>query len=711
MRYLIVILFLTKSINLCSQTSYALSDSILPNTKGFERNPLALVNKLTAHKETDKEKFDMIFTWVTKNISYDYYSYLAPTGTSIPRIDRILKYKTGICLDYAYLMDTLCELAGIKSISISGYAKDDLFDVNDSIYMDNHAWNGVKLDNYWHVYDVTWSSGEYKWSYKKFSKLIIKWQKKILARRRSSVLTFKPRCKPECDSAKKPFKQTVYTLRPIDRFILKLLWKFKLKKRRVFVKVARPDFYLSNPEVFAVTHFPDNPYWSLIATQKNIRTFECDSAYYHLNDSVYIKQIRQARSCIDCDNYFSLTDMNKQKQMKENSFAYNKRNRFITWLSNYNIATIFYNKGMLAKDSLTKISLLDSSIMYLSNSKNDLYQCLSNVRTECELQRTKNRNKDMLLYNENREHLDFMRAIVKTTYEKTRKIDYFSGQTVSFVRKLRRQKNKLSDIQLKFKTKTKHFNPKEKIEKLQLQLAKQLKQTDSLDTAINNFITSYNKQVSTLSDNIWKKIKSQDSLVYPYQMGSMYRYIYLQDNYKKPIVELRKKISRFENEYSSNLQSEVFTPSDSTANMGYIIFSLIEKRNTLFIETANTLNDLTTEEVIKRDSLYGFIAKQKNIIQENICWLAGGTSKLKSVIRGYKVLVKSEKHIEEAIRGENRSEFERHTYINREITRRKRKFTSVPLHNMKVTSKQKNVIVKYKRTYLKSLKDERRKTS
>jgi transglutaminase/protease-like cytokinesis protein 3 len=203
LRYLIVILFLTKSINLCSQTSYALSDSILPNTKGFERNPLALVNKLTAHKETDKEKFDMIFTWVTKNISYDYYSYLAPTGTSIPRIDRILKYKTGICLDYAYLMDTLCELAGIKSISISGYAKDDLFDVNDSIYMDNHAWNGVKLDNYWHVYDVTWSSGEYKWSYKKFSKLIIKWQKKILARRRSSVLTFKPRCKPECDSAKK----------------------------------------------------------------------------------------------------------------------------------------------------------------------------------------------------------------------------------------------------------------------------------------------------------------------------------------------------------------------------------------------------------------------------------------------------------------------------------------------------------------------------
>ncbi len=709
MRYLIVILFLIKSINLCSQTSYALSDSILPNTKGSERNPLALVNKLTANKESDKEKFDMIFTWVTKNISYDYYSYLAPTGSSIPRIDRILKYKAGICLDYAYLMDTLCELAGITNVSISGYAKDDLFDVNDSIYMDNHAWNAVKLDNYWYVYDITWSSGEYKWGYKKFSSRIIKWRKKIVDRRKLRVITFKSRCKSECDSFKKPVKQTIYTLRRIDKFLLKILSKFKLKKRRVFVKVARPDYYLSNPEVFAITHFPDNPIWSLVATQKNIRTFECDSAYYHLNDSVYIKQIRQARTCVDCDNYFSLTDMNKQKQMKENSSAYNKRNRFITWLSNYNIANIFYHKGVLAEDSLTKVSLLDSSIMYLTNSKNDLYQCLSNVRTECELQRTKNKNKDMLLYNENREHLNFMRSIVKTTYEKTRKIDYFSGQTVSYVRKLRRQKDKLFDIQLKFKTKTKHFNPKEKIEKLQLQLSKQLVQSDSLDTAINNLIVSYNKQVAALSDNIWKKIKSQDSLVYPYNMGSIYRWIYLLDNYKKPIVELRKKINRFENEYSSNLQAEVFTPSDSTAYMGYVIFDLIEKRNTLFIETANTLNDLSTEEVIKRDSLYRYIANQKIKIQENICWLAGGTSKLKSVIRGYKILVSSEKWIEGAIRNENKSEFERHTYINREITRRKRKFTSVPLHNMKVTSKQKNVVVKYKRTYLKGLKDERRK--
>lgn len=709
MRYLIIIFLLLKNITLCSQSTYVLSDSILPNTKGCERNPLALVNKLTANKESDKEKFDMIFTWVTKNIRYDYYSYLAPTGASMPRIDRILKYKAGICIDYAYLMDTLCKLAGLRNITITGYAKDDLFDVNDSIYMDNHAWNAVNLDNYWYVYDVTWSSGEYKWGYKKFSQRIINWRKKILARVKTKVVTFKSSFKTECDSGEGICKKVIYTISKKDKFLLKLLSKFKLKKRRVFAKVARPDYYLSNPETFAITHFADNPYWSLVASQKNIRTFECDSAYYHLNDSVYIKQVRQARTCVDCDNYFSLDEMNKQKQMKQNSFAYNKRNRFITWLCNYNIANLFYNKGVLAEDSLTKVSMLDSAIMYLTNSKNDLYQCLSNVRTESELQKIKNRNKDVTLYNENRQHLDFMRAIIKTSYEKTRKMDYFAKQAYPNARKLKRQKEKLTDVAAKVKTKAHHFNPKKKIEELQFKLAKQLKQNDSLNRIIHDLVLSQNQNVNTLSDNIWKKIKSQDSLAQPYNKGSFYRWFYLLDNYKKPIVEVRKKIAGYEMQYSNNLETEIFSPSDSCADAGYEIYKLVEKRNALYKETLNTLNDLVTEEVIKRDSLYKQMFKYQTHIQKDICWLAGGSSKLKSVVDGYKILVKSEKRIENAIRGEIGAENGRRKSIDKEINRRKRKFISVPLHNMKVTNKRKNVVVRYKREYLKALKAERRK--
>jgi hypothetical protein len=445
--------------------------------------------------------------------------------------------------------------------------------------------------------------------------------------------------------------------------------------------------------------------------KKNIRTFEFDSAYYHLNDSVYIKQVRQARTCIDCDNYFSLDEMNKQKQMKQNSFAYNKRNRFITWLSNYNIANLFYNNGILAEDSLTKVSMLDSSLIYFANSKNDLYQCLSNVRTESELQKTKNRNKDLLLYNENTRHLDFMHSIIKTSYEKTRKMDYFSKQTKPNVRKLIRQKGKLLNASSKIKTKAHHFNPKKKIEELHLKLTTQLKQSDSLNNLINSLITSYNKQVSVLSDNIWKKIRSQDSLVYPYNTGSSYRWFYLLDNYKKPIVELRKKIKGYEDQYIGNLETEVFSLSDSIADKGTMMFKLIEKRNAVYIETTNTLNELVTEEVIKRDSLYRYAIKHTAKIQEIICWLAGGSSKLKSVVEGYKILVKSEKRIENAIKSESKAEFARHTYISKEITRRKRKFISVPMHNLKVTSKQKNMVAKYKRVYLKRLKDERRKAN
>lgn len=691
-----------------AQELIVLNDS-LPSTKGIERNPTKLVNKLIEGKNTDKEKFDVIFSWVAHNIRYNYYSYLAPTGSAYPRIDKILKHKSGICIDYAYLMDTLCKLAGIKNISIYGYVKDNLFDVNDSIYMDNHAWNAVKLDRYWYVYDVTWSSGQYFWDYTKFSKLLLRLRKKIRARAKEKVIKLKIKWVTECrtyeDSVK--FKSLTYSKK--DKFFLEIIYKFKLHRKLTFKKLDKLNYYyLTNPEVLSITHFPDNPYWSLSITKENIKDFEKDSSYYHLNDSIYMKQLKMGRTCMDCDNYFSLSEMNKEKQMKKNSLDFNPRNMFVSWLCNYNIANLYYEEAIPENDSLKKVSLIDSSLAYLSNARNDLYQCLRNVMLESELQKSKNKNKDEILYEENKKHINIMYSVIKDTYEKTRKMNYFVKQITSHLRKYRKKIQKLEKESTPFLIKSKDFRTKEAITLLENNLNKTKIRIDSLDQIIDFLNTSYNKLLNSLSENLSVKNRSRDSLSSSFLHSTNLRSIYLADNYKKTIVEVRKKIEKYEEQYISGLNDKIFIPSDSCAEIGFRIMELINKRNELIIESIKLSKTLVKENIISFQDFKNYVSLNRNKIQENICWILGGSSRLNYVLNAYEALVKNEEYIEKIIRSEILTETMRYKLIDKEILRRKRKSKSVPKHNLIVTSNRKMLVTKYKREYLKSLKELRR---
>ncbi|HTA62855.1 MAG TPA: transglutaminase domain-containing protein, partial [Bacteroidia bacterium] len=143
-------------------------------TKKEESDPALLVTALIKGKTIDQEKFDVIYAWVATNIRYDFRQYYSPSGTFAQRTSHILKTKRAVCLGYANLMDSLLTIAGITNTTVSGYAKDEIFDVHDSIYLDNHAWNAVKLDGLWYLYDVTWSTGHLEYKYTPFSKLLLR---------------------------------------------------------------------------------------------------------------------------------------------------------------------------------------------------------------------------------------------------------------------------------------------------------------------------------------------------------------------------------------------------------------------------------------------------------------------------------------------------------------------------------------------------------
>jgi hypothetical protein len=704
MRSLLLSAFLFLQLCLSAQ-DISMPSLELPRTKGTERNAQALVNRLTAGKSSDKEKFDAIFVWVAKNIRYNYAAYLSPRGATAPNLKRILKRKSGICLDYAFLMDTLCTLAGIQNVSVYGYAKDDLFDVGDSLYMDNHAWNAVKLDNYWYVYDVTWSAGQYVLQLRRFSQFIVNVEHWLYSKKRPVTITFRSKRNIECDPSGGKFTQTYDALPAWCVLLLKITWRIPLRVHWVHDKDIHTEFYLSDPETFAITHIPDDPYWSLTANNSKIRTFETDSAFYHLDDSTYLKQERESKLCGQCDSYFSLDDMARQKQMKRDSREFNPRNHFVPWLADYNIGDIFFKRSFPLVDSASKIQQIDSALSYYAMAKDELKQCSRDVNKESQLQRAKNANKMKILNAENKAHISYIHGIKTSTNKATGKMKKFSGRTRVTELRLRADKSKLHDLKIK----THPYNNKDNVILMQKAYDKEMIILDSLNTLISSQRESYSNMLVRLSDNLWRKGQTGDSLTFLFLKGSSLRKGYLLDNYKKIMVENRKNVQPMEKLYASDLGTSIYELSDSCADLGMSVYRAMDKRDALLLQAGRLLNVLVNEGMVDKDSLKNYTHHYNEEIQENICWLTSGSSKLKAILTGYDRMLKKQKFMEDAVRSENRAEFSRYRQINAEIVRRKIKYGSIPPNNMKVCSAKRSFVKQYRKNYLNKLKEERKR--
>ena len=143
---------------------------------GLTNLPL-LTKKLTAHLETDVEKFRAIYMWVCGNIENDYSLYLQFERKNKRYKNDSLKYATWqthfkktifktlvedqktICTGYAYLVKKLANLAGLECELIHGFGRTSTTDIS-KLDTPNHSWNAIKLNNKWYLCDPTWASGK-----------------------------------------------------------------------------------------------------------------------------------------------------------------------------------------------------------------------------------------------------------------------------------------------------------------------------------------------------------------------------------------------------------------------------------------------------------------------------------------------------------------------------------------------------------------------
>jgi hypothetical protein len=126
--------------------------------KQYEKDISTLAQYLIKPAKSDIEKVRALFTWVATHVKYDDNAY---NSSNYPdySAENVLKNKKAVCEGYSNILKALCEAAGLEAEKINGYAKGYGYKIGDKFTDTDHAWNAVKVDNNWRLFDATWASG------------------------------------------------------------------------------------------------------------------------------------------------------------------------------------------------------------------------------------------------------------------------------------------------------------------------------------------------------------------------------------------------------------------------------------------------------------------------------------------------------------------------------------------------------------------------
>lgn len=103
---------------------------------------------------TPRQKSDKIYKYITENVTYDYANLNDDTYTLKYSAYAALINKTAVCQGYATLYYRLARECGLDTRVITGTSRGE-----------NHAWNIVKMGNYYYYLDSTWDAGKTVYDY------------------------------------------------------------------------------------------------------------------------------------------------------------------------------------------------------------------------------------------------------------------------------------------------------------------------------------------------------------------------------------------------------------------------------------------------------------------------------------------------------------------------------------------------------------------
>ncbi|MGV3610454.1 MAG: transglutaminase domain-containing protein [Fluviicola sp.] len=684
-------------------------DSLLPiqfqsiNIKrSFSKDARVLSATITAGLTSDKEKFDAILSWVVMNLRYDYRRYNSGQAFSSDHsLKRVLRRRKGICTDYSNLMDSLCIYAGLQNVTIAGYVKEVNFDVNDKIYFDNHVWNAVKLNGVWFLYDPTWCSGNVTSDYRRFAKWRLKMIAKLKTRTKKQVIEFGSRVKngKYCDLPKKTVysSKTFNVIRFFPRMFIAMLSWAPFKTEEKYVGVTNSEFYLANPERFAVTHFPNNPIWSLSKSISSVADFISDSTYYYTPEYLSMDQSRYGTFCLECDDYESSDEIERETKNYKASLWNNPNNHLLPGNYNLTMGGHLFKQLVNETDSLTKVQLMDSTETYLLKARSDYKKARQDARVEGAFHLRKNTAKKYMLIKQNRSDLMELNKWVKLTAVKRNRIRALSAKSKSLTgsetRFLYRFNNNFSDVGTAKKMK------EERIEEVRKKIDANKRYCDSL----TNEIIKLQDQFKLDLGQLWLNLRNERDVAIPlmsnyYRDGGM-RFFSSLDSYKYYIRELRKKIDRDKEVLLNNIDTNVLQFSDAIcADYGRLV-KMVKKRSTAFDKNKKNLTVLRRGGVMTEGEVRAFCAESTETIRQTICWNLENATLVKYLVITFNNFSRVMRGSNQDILWDTRMELERYKFINHHVKRNQARSRNAVNSNAKLVSSLNQILYDYRKKF------------
>lgn len=125
--------------------------------KSKEANIPTLAAYLSKKANSDLEKARAIYIWLTDNIRYDDEGFNGSLDGDYSA-EGVLDNRIAVCEGFSNLYLALGLEMGLEIRKISGYSKGYGFSISQPLSV-NHAWNMIRINGSWRVFDATWGEG------------------------------------------------------------------------------------------------------------------------------------------------------------------------------------------------------------------------------------------------------------------------------------------------------------------------------------------------------------------------------------------------------------------------------------------------------------------------------------------------------------------------------------------------------------------------
>lgn len=134
----------------------AIDSALLQLSRQQQITPDRLCKAIDSIGQNDVEKAYAICSWLACNMHYDNHAF--KTGQHPNQsAESVWKRGKGVCTGLSNLVVSLCSELDIEARVIKGYAKGESYFKNFDLNEAGHAWNKIKLNGKWELFDLTWS--------------------------------------------------------------------------------------------------------------------------------------------------------------------------------------------------------------------------------------------------------------------------------------------------------------------------------------------------------------------------------------------------------------------------------------------------------------------------------------------------------------------------------------------------------------------------